>query len=702
MTDPFARLGSFMYRFRWWVLGAWLVILGICGAFAPKAVDVLQSGGIEAPGSDSSVASGLLAGEFNVSALNNVAIVLRSDTQTVDDAQFEEQVVDAGKRVRGVEGVTRVVTYYGTLLPTLVSEDEHTTIVFASLKGDEGEAQTYVEGVREALEETSLEHYVTGAAAVNHDFQETSEKDLKRAEVLTAGLVLLLLLFTFRTVVAAVVPLLLGAAAVISATAVLYLIGSLADTSIFALNIASMIGLGLAIDFSLIVVSRFREELAKHKDPQLATAITMATAGRSIVYSGITVMLAMLVLTVMVDLMVIRSISLGVLLVAATALIAGVTLLPAVLGLLSFKLERLRVIPKGKPKPEEQGFWYRFSHAVMRRPVIWLSVSLAIILVLAWPAREMKLLGATPKLLPGAAESVKGVDILNEEFGENLLSPIQIVVTTPDEGVFTPKFLVALDRLTNSLEADPRAASVTSLATYMVAEPRDGRWSRITAKHDFAPAPDISNLEEDEVTPGVFLENTIDVWADEVPHSPGYFGFARFNFPSGADHQLKVTPTFQVYRVNTGSLKVQARGPVKLWRNADFGERDKGQDIAAGTEVTLAPGDQLIVPPQTGVTSARRRGDRDDRRRHLPRAPGHRGADHLAGRRADVRPVPGHPARRDRRRARIELPEGRGEHQARPVAHGGGRAVPAPSPPGPRADRRRVRHPDDLLVARRW
>ena len=94
MTDPFARLGSFMYRFRWYVLGAWLVMLGICGAFAPKAVDVLQAGGIEAPGSDSSVASGLLAGEFNVSALNNVAIVLRSDSLTVDDAR----VRGAGRR----------------------------------------------------------------------------------------------------------------------------------------------------------------------------------------------------------------------------------------------------------------------------------------------------------------------------------------------------------------------------------------------------------------------------------------------------------------------------------------------------------------------------------------------------------------------------------------------------------------------------
>ena len=233
----------------------------------------------------------------------------------------------------------------------------------------------------------------------------------------------------------------------------------------------------------------------------------------------------------MVDLMVIRSISLGVMLVAATALIAGVTLLPAVLGLLSFKLERLRVIPKGKPKPESEGFWYRFSHAVMRRPWAWLSVSLAIILVLAWPAREMKLLGATPKLLPGAAESVKGVDILNEEFGENLLSPIQIVVTTPDEGVFTPKFLVALDRLTNSLEADPRAASVTSLATYMVAEPRDGRWSRITAKHDFAPAPDIANLEEDEVTPGVFLDEHDRRLGRRGPAQPGLLRLRTVQLP---------------------------------------------------------------------------------------------------------------------------------------------------------------------------
>ena len=600
-TDPFARLGAYIYRVRWFVLAAWLVVLVVCGPFAGKAADALQSGGIEAPGSDSSVAAGLLSSEFDVSALNNIAVVFDSDSLTVDDDEYEAQVEAAAKRVRGAEGVTRVVHYYGTLLDTLVSEDEHTTIMFVSLKGDEGETQTYVEGVRESLEGVELEHYVTGAAAVNHDFQSTSEEDLKRSEVLTAGLVLLLLLLTFRTVVSAVVPLLLGAAAVVSATAVIYAIGTQTDTSIFALNIASMIGLGLAIDFSLIFVSRFREELATHKDPRLATAITMATAGRSIVYSGVTVLLGMLALSVLVDLMVIRSISLGVMLVAATALIAGVTLLPAVLGILAHRLERWRVIPKRKPRPENEGFWYRFSRAVMRRPWPWLTFSAVIVLALAWPARELKLLGATPKLLPSKAESVKGTEILNDKFGENLLSPIQIVLKTPDEGVFTPKFLIGLDRLTNRLAADPRASSVTSLATYMAAEPRDGRWSRITAKHDFAPAPNFKNLEEDEVTPGVFLDNTIDVWADEVPHSPAYFGFAQFRFPSGADHQLQVTPSFQVYRVTKGSLTIRPGDSVTVWRKADFGERDKGRAVSAGSQVTLAEGDQLVVPEQTGI-----------------------------------------------------------------------------------------------------
>ena len=128
--------------------------------------------------------------------------------------------------MRKAEGVTNVVTYYKTLLPTLVSKDRHTTVVFASMKGNEGTTQEYIKGVRKAVKGTTLEHYVTGEAAVNRDFSITSDHDLRRAEVITFTLVLILLLFTFRTLVAASLPLLLGGAAVASGTALIYLIGT--------------------------------------------------------------------------------------------------------------------------------------------------------------------------------------------------------------------------------------------------------------------------------------------------------------------------------------------------------------------------------------------------------------------------------------------------------------------------------------------
>ncbi|HEV8462205.1 MAG TPA: MMPL family transporter [Gaiellaceae bacterium] len=600
-TDPFARLGGFIYRRRKWVLGIWLVALLVCAPLAGKANGILKAGGIEVPGSGSKDAAQILSSKFKVSALNNAAIVFHSDNLKVGDARFKSQVKAAAARVRNAEGVTNVVTYYKTLLPTLVSKDRHTTVVFASLKGDEGTTQTYIKGVRKAIGNVTLTHYVTGEAAVNHDFSVRSDKDLRKAEVLTFTLVFLLLLVTFRTLVSAFLPLLLAAGAVLSGTAGIYLIGSTTNTSVFALNVASMIGLGLAIDFSLIVVSRFREELEKRGDVEGALVMTMATAGRSILYSAVTVMLGMIVMSLLVDLMVIRSISIGVLVVAFTSLIAGLTLLPAVLALLGPRVEKWRVLPKRSEKPEEEGFWYRWSHAIMRHPWRYLSLSLGIILILALPVLQLRMLGSTPKLLPHDEESVKGLEYIDDQFGKNELQPIQIVLTTPKGKVFTPKFLTGLDTLSNTLQADRRANGVTSLATYMAAEPRDGRYQHLKPNWDFWPAPDLSHATATNPTPGVYLKNYISVWT-KVPYSPAYFGWGIFTFPTGASHQLKVAQTLQVYRVNTGSLTVKAGKPTTLWRKADFNKRHHDQTIAAGTAVTLQKGDQLVVQPLTPVT----------------------------------------------------------------------------------------------------
>jgi hypothetical protein len=270
-----------------------------------------------------------------------------------------------------------------------------------------------------------------------------------------------------------------------------------------------------------------------------------------------------------------------------------------VCGLLTYRLERWRVVPKPKERPETEGFWYRWSHAIMRRPGTWLLASLAVIVLLALPVGGLKLFGSEPDVLPSSGEAVKGSHIIDGQFAKNSLQPIQIVLKTREKGgAFNPSFLVGLDKLQNTLAADPRASSngVSSLASYMAVEPRDGRYEHLKPVHDFWPAPKFGNLTSKQPLPGVYQERIVSVWVPKVPQSPGYFGFGRVKLPSGTDRKLTVAATLQVYRVLKGKLTVVAGKPTTYWSKANYDERHKSQTIPAGQAITLAPGDQLVVP----------------------------------------------------------------------------------------------------------
>lgn len=468
MNDPFARLGALMARFRWVVLVFWLVLLPIAGSQgASKAATVLRGGGFVLPGSDSAEAAEVLSREFGASGEVNAVVVLRSATRTVDDPVFRSEATAALGRIAAIEGVGGVTSFLSTANPALVSADRRTTFAIVVLPDDELISEEKVEEVRAALEGLTIDHDVTGPPAISLDLGHSSEADLKRAEFLTIPIIIILLLLVFRTVVSAVLPLVLGASGVVTAIALLYVIGSNTTISIFALNVASMLGLGLGIDFSLIIVSRYRDELAAGRDPRDALMLTMATAGRSVAYSAITVILSMLVLFGMLNLMLVRSLALAVALVATTGLLAAMTLLPALLALLGRKIEWLPVLPRAKRRvPGEQGMWYRFSHAIMRRPWLWMAVSLAILIALTIPIKDIDVYGAAPGALPSDVDSVEGANALAAAFGASQLSPIQIVINTRDQnGVWKPEALEAIARLTTDLAADPRVKSVSSIAT---------------------------------------------------------------------------------------------------------------------------------------------------------------------------------------------------------------------------------------------
>jgi RND superfamily putative drug exporter len=459
-----------MVRWRWVVLGVWLVVLVLAGGFlAPKAPKALKGGGFIDPDSESAKAAAILDTEFNSSTFSSAVAVFRSNSATVDDATFKSQVTSAADALSRVHGVRNVQTFYSSNNPLLVSADRHTTFALVPLEGKEGDIQELVPELRASIKDVALEHYLTGTPAVNSDLQSTSEDDLQRSEKFTVPIVIILLLLVFRTAVAAVLPQLIGAFSIVLALAGMYLVSTQTEVSIFALNVTTMIGLGLGIDFSLVLANRFREELSDGRSVEDAVAISMATAGRSITYSALTVLLAMFVLTLLFNLLVVRSISLGVMLVAFTGLLAGVTLLPALLAILGHRIEWARVVPRRRTvvnQPASAAFWYRLSMAIMRRPWIWLAVSLGILLILALPVRELTLYGATADIMPPETESTRGVAVMNLAFGQSRLTPIQLVLKAPAQnGVWKPEFLSALKRVSDSAAADPRTEQVFSLAT---------------------------------------------------------------------------------------------------------------------------------------------------------------------------------------------------------------------------------------------
>lgn len=455
-----------MYRGRWFVIAFWFVALNIAAPIlAPGAAASLKGGGLILDNTQSASADKILDSEFDLSSQKNMVVVFYSKTLTYKDLDFKNQVEGAAASIRLVKGVKSVSTYYDLALASLVSADQHATLVPIVPSGDESSVETVLPKIRDAINNVTLEHYVVGNPAAAVDAQAAAEADLRRSELVTLPIIIIMLLVVFRTLVAALVPLILGVFSIGLTVSVLGVLGPHTDISVFALNVGSLIGLGLAIDYSLIILTRFREELADGHDARRAVTIAMATGGRSVAYSAFTVVLAMAAITVILSpIMVVRSISLAVLLVAVQAGLLAMTLLPALMAVLKHRIDWLRVIPKSKePRPGEQGVWYRFSHFIMRRPWLWLAVCLVIMLGIGTPITSIAFGSPTA---PSGTEVAAGISLAQKEFAPGTLSPTYVIVKAPaKDGVWQSDFLQGVRDLSNKIENDSRVYSVTSISS---------------------------------------------------------------------------------------------------------------------------------------------------------------------------------------------------------------------------------------------
>ncbi|HEU5491027.1 MAG TPA: MMPL family transporter, partial [Gaiellaceae bacterium] len=399
-------------RHPWRTIGAWIAIV----VLAVFAIVTLLGGSLTTDGAPTNNPESERADEALFRALPpdpdtavSDIVVIRSSEHTVDSPEFEGYVRDFLADDE-ITALGRARTYLDDPNTGLVSEDGHATIIPIALTSDD-ETEALVEKIEAIDDEGAFAVSVTGEETLDHDFNLLSQEDLENGELkfgLPAALIILLLVF--GAVVAGLVPLLMAMVSIVVALGLTALVAQQFELSVFVINMLTGMGLALGIDYSLFVVSRYREERAKGHAELAAIEIAGATASRAVLFSGTVFVIAMFGM-LLVPSSIMRSLAAGAILVGIVSVIAALTLLPAVLGLLRDRVNALRIPFVGRRSDEagsEGRFWGAIVRGVLRRPALSLTLSVAALVALALPVLTMNVGTSGVSSLPDRFVSKQG------------------------------------------------------------------------------------------------------------------------------------------------------------------------------------------------------------------------------------------------------------------------------------------------------
>jgi putative drug exporter of the RND superfamily len=447
-------------RHPWRAIGAWIAVF----VLAIVVIATLLGGSLTTEGEPTNNPESERALDAQAAAFagdpateTTDIVVVRSDRYTVDSPEFERFV---GALVGRSEttSLADAPTYFEEPRRALVSGDRHATTIPLAIIDDE--VADVIEEIEAADEDAAFSVAMTGDETLDHDFNLLSQEDLEQGELqfgLPAALIILLLVF--GAVVAAFLPLLMSIVSIVAALGLTALVAQQFELSIFVVNMLTGMGLALGIDYALFVVSRYREERGRGRDELAAIAAAGATASRAVLFSGTVFVVAMFGM-LLVPNSIMRSLAAGAILVGIVSVVAALTLLPAVLGLLGDRVDSLRIPIVGRRTVDasnaEGRFWGAIVRRVLRRPALSLAVSVAALLVLAAPVLGMEIGTSGVSSLPDRFVSKQGFETLARDFPETTTGPAEIVVT---EGASRPEVAQALSELRRELAGDPRFGS---------------------------------------------------------------------------------------------------------------------------------------------------------------------------------------------------------------------------------------------------
>ncbi|MGH2496163.1 MAG: MMPL family transporter [Ktedonobacteraceae bacterium] len=461
--------GRQVFRWRWFIIVFWVIVLGASIPFTARIGDALNGGGYSYDASESSHVDTIISTKLPRPA-SQLLVIFQSDHTAVSDPTYQQEVNNFISRARTYHYTTGVSSSSAGL-------DGKTTYVTVNLSiypgGDELSA--FHSLVPSGSAAGPAHAYVTGDPAVDHEFSSLSASDVEHAEFMALPIALLVLLMIFGTLVAAAMPLLLAAMAVPVSLAIIYAIGLHISMSIFVLNVASIIGLGISIDYSLFMVRRFRDELAAGRSVTEAVGWTIATSGEAILFSGLIVMIGFAGL-LLIRVKLTTSLGIGGAVVVAISILAALTLLPALLSVLGPRINALRIplisrlTAPHSHAPEQNGgkarrsFWQNVAEAVMKRPLLFIIAVTAVLIAMGWPIFSIELGTPTVTALPTSSESRQGIDILYQQFPDTNTNVVSIIAQSPQgSSMLSSDNLAKLDNLSHWLAKQPHISNVISL-----------------------------------------------------------------------------------------------------------------------------------------------------------------------------------------------------------------------------------------------
>jgi putative drug exporter of the RND superfamily len=424
----FEKLGHTLFRRRKAVLAGFIVATIAAGVIGSLVFARLEGGGYSDPNSDSSKAATYLTDTFKV---KDPAIIFIIDAgKSVADPAVAAEVAPIEAELRNRPGVASTLSYWSAGgAKQLASEDGNSAYLFiygteadlTSLDKLAAELQKKYDG-----EVGNLRIYVGGFSTFNNAINKRISSDLKFAEAISIPLTFLFLLFVFGGLIASAMPVVVAISAILGAFVILYLISLATGVSIFALNLITGLGMGLGIDYSLLIVNRFREELHSGKSVEESVVQTVKTAGRTVFFSGITVMISLASLMFFPQ-MFLKSFGYGGVAVVAVAILGALVPLPAILALLGTKIDKF-VVRKSAITPKEDGRWAHTARFVMKRPVAVVFLSLLILGTLASPIKDIVFSQVDTRVLPASDKAAIAAQVGLDKFPGEQANPIEIVI----------------------------------------------------------------------------------------------------------------------------------------------------------------------------------------------------------------------------------------------------------------------------------